>query len=75
MGKNLPGYFGEFGGRYSPEILTEALEELESTYQKLKKSKKFKKNSNTIYGTMSEDLVRLPMPNVSPNIGEVLVSG
>ncbi|MBM9589852.1 tryptophan synthase subunit beta [Leptospira sp. 201903075] len=43
MGKNLPGYFGEFGGRYSPEILTEALEELESTYQKLKKSKKFKK--------------------------------
>ncbi|TGM18801.1 tryptophan synthase subunit beta, partial [Leptospira selangorensis] len=43
MGKNQPGYFGEFGGRYAPEILTEALEELESTYQKLKKSKKFKK--------------------------------
>ncbi|MDF3818912.1 tryptophan synthase subunit beta [Leptospira sp. 96542] len=43
MGKNQTGYFGEFGGRYSPEILTEALEELESTYQKLKKSKKFQK--------------------------------
>lgn len=41
MGKNAPGYFGEFGGRYAPEILTEALEELESTYYKLKKSKKF----------------------------------
>jgi tryptophan synthase beta chain len=43
MGKNAPGYFGEFGGRYAPEILTEALEELEATYDKLKKSKKFKK--------------------------------
>lgn len=37
------GYFGEFGGRYAPEILTEALVELEETYNKLKKSPKFKK--------------------------------
>ncbi len=43
MGKNAPGYFGEFGGRYAPEILTEALEELELTYNKLKDNKKFKK--------------------------------
>lgn len=43
MGKNAPGYFGEFGGRYAPEILTEALEELEATYNKLKNNKKFKK--------------------------------
>lgn len=43
MAKEKIGYFGEFGGRYAPEILTEALEELESVYAKLKKSKKFKK--------------------------------
>lgn len=37
------GYFGDFGGRYSPEILTEALIELEDTYNKLRKDKKFQK--------------------------------
>ena len=35
------GYFGEFGGRYAPEILMKALLELEETYNKLKKNKKF----------------------------------
>ncbi len=44
MSKNSVGYFGEFGGRYAPEILTEALEELESTYKKLKNNKKFQKD-------------------------------
>ncbi|TGN21075.1 tryptophan synthase subunit beta [Leptospira idonii] len=43
MGFDQVGYFGEFGGRYSPEILTEALEELEATYKKLSKDKKFQK--------------------------------
>ncbi|HNO22790.1 MAG TPA: tryptophan synthase subunit beta, partial [Leptospiraceae bacterium] len=37
------GYFGEFGGRYAPEILTEALFQLEDTYNKLKKDKEFNK--------------------------------
>ncbi len=37
------GYFGEFGGRYAPEILTEALEELEKVYNALRKDKKFQK--------------------------------
>ncbi|MDX1961377.1 MAG: tryptophan synthase subunit beta [Leptospiraceae bacterium] len=37
------GYFGEFGGRYAPEILTDALLELERTYNKLKDNKKFRK--------------------------------
>ncbi|MCE9499370.1 MAG: tryptophan synthase subunit beta [Leptospira sp.] len=44
--ENKTGYFGEFGGRYAPEILTEALVELERTYNKLKKSPKFKKELN-----------------------------
>jgi len=37
------GYFGVFGGRYVPEILINALEELESSYFKFKKDKDFKK--------------------------------
>jgi len=39
-----PGYFGEFGGRYSPEVLIGALSHLEDTYLKLKNSPKFKKD-------------------------------
>lgn len=35
------GYFGEFGGRYAPEILMEALYQLEKVYNKLKKDKGF----------------------------------
>ncbi|MCC5815891.1 MAG: tryptophan synthase subunit beta [Leptospira sp.] len=38
------GYFGEFGGRYAPEVLTEALEELQRVYKKLKKDKVFQKD-------------------------------
>ncbi len=40
------GYFGEFGGRYAPEILTSALIELENTYKKFKKNKKFNDKLN-----------------------------
>ena len=40
------GYFGEFGGRYAPEILTSALQELELTYNKFKNNKKFKEKLN-----------------------------
>lgn len=37
------GYFGTFGGRYVPEILVSALQELEKNYFKYKKDKEFKK--------------------------------
>jgi len=37
------GHFGKYGGRYAPEMLIPALEELEETYNKAKKDKKFKK--------------------------------
>lgn len=37
------GYFGEFGGRYAPEILTDALIQLEKVYLKLKDNPKFLK--------------------------------
>jgi tryptophan synthase beta chain len=37
------GYFGIFGGRYVPEILINALDELERNYFKFKKDKDFQK--------------------------------
>ena len=40
------GYFGEFGGRYAPEILTDALIQLEKVYLKLKDNPKFLKELN-----------------------------
>ena len=35
------GFFGEFGGKFVPETLMYALEELENTYSKLKDDKDF----------------------------------
>lgn len=40
------GYFGDFGGRYAPEILTDALLQLEKVYEKLKNNPKFLKELN-----------------------------
>jgi len=37
------GYFGDYGGRYVPEILIDALNELENCYKSAKKDKKFHK--------------------------------
>ena len=41
---NLPdknGFFGEYGGKFVPETLMYALEELETTYEKLKNNNEF----------------------------------
>jgi tryptophan synthase beta chain len=40
------GYFGEFGGKFVPETLISALEELSEAYQKLKKDPTFNKQLN-----------------------------
>src|SRR3989338_3883902 len=37
------GYFGSYGGKYVPETLTAALEELEKAYRDAKRDKNFKK--------------------------------
>lgn len=37
------GYFGDFGGRFVPETLIYALEELEGEYKKARKDKAFRK--------------------------------
>ena len=35
------GRFGDFGGKYIPETLVPAIEELEENYQKIKSDKSF----------------------------------
>ena len=40
-GPDSGGHFGIYGGRYVPETLVKALEELTAAYQKIKKDKKF----------------------------------
>src|SRR3954447_16225502 len=40
--KHVPGRFGLYGGRYVPETLMAALEELEREYDKAKRDKKFR---------------------------------
>ncbi|MFH1397718.1 MAG: tryptophan synthase subunit beta [Candidatus Omnitrophota bacterium] len=40
---NKAGYFGQFGGRFVPETLIYALEELESEYKKARKDRAFHK--------------------------------
>jgi len=45
----LPSKFGQFGGRYAPETLIAALEELESTYAKLKTDVDFQKEVKSYY--------------------------
>src|SRR3989344_2489526 len=41
--EKFDGHFGKFGGRYVPEMLIPALEELEMVYEAAKKDPKFKK--------------------------------
>ena len=58
---NLPdknGFFGEYGGKFVPETLMYALEELETTYEKLKENDEFK---NQFYKDLSEFVGR-PSP-------------
>ena len=58
---NLPdknGFFGEYGGKFVPETLMYALEELETTYEKLKENAEFK---NQFYKDLSEFVGR-PSP-------------
>lgn len=40
------GYFGDFGGRFVPETLVSALEDLEKEYKKIEKDLSFKKELN-----------------------------
>jgi tryptophan synthase beta chain len=48
---NEPGRFGVYGGRYVPETLMAALEELEREYEKAKRDKKFQARLNELLRT------------------------
>ena len=52
------GKFGEFGGKYVPETLMKALEELETTYLKIKNDKNFWQEFNELL----KDYVGRPTP-------------
>jgi len=39
---DLPGRYGEYGGRYVPEVLIAALQELEEAYPKISQSSEFR---------------------------------
>lgn len=43
MKKRQKGYYGQYGGRYVPEILVSALEEIEQGYRKFKKDQRAQK--------------------------------
>ena len=40
----IPGRFGDYGGRYVPETLVAALEELEAAYNRARRDKKFQRD-------------------------------
>jgi tryptophan synthase beta chain len=52
------GYFGPFGGRYVPETLIHALEELEKAYERYKNDPEFVEE----LGSLSRDFVGRPTP-------------
>ncbi|MCR9144506.1 MAG: tryptophan synthase subunit beta [bacterium] len=45
-----PGYFGEFGGAYAPEVLMGALGEVEAVYNRLKDDAQFQKELRQLSG-------------------------
>ncbi|MGB9710203.1 MAG: tryptophan synthase subunit beta [Thermodesulfovibrio sp.] len=57
MGKKR-GYFGEYGGRFVPETLMPALEELERAFQRAKRDKNF----NAEFEALLKDYVGRPTP-------------
>ena len=51
--KTQPGRFGVYGGRYVPETLMAALEELERAYERARKDPKFQKRLDTLLRTFA----------------------
>lgn len=56
--EDRPGYFGEFGGRYVPETLTHALEELEESYERYRNDPEFVEELDRL----ARDFVGRPTP-------------
>ena len=59
------GYFGPYGGRYSPEVLIPAIEELEKAYKKYKNDKGFLKE----FGYFQKEYIGRPsLLTYAPNL-------
>jgi len=59
MGKvNNRGYFGDYGGRFAPETLIPALEELEKSFRKIKRDREFQRE----FRSLLSDYVGRPTP-------------
>jgi len=56
--RSVPGRFGSYGGRYVPETLMAALQELESTYAKARRDKSFRDE----YRRLLADFAGRPTP-------------
>jgi tryptophan synthase beta chain len=48
---DIPGRFGEYGGRYVPEVLIAALDELNDAYPKISQSSEFRAELDTLLAT------------------------
>ncbi|RMG68896.1 MAG: tryptophan synthase subunit beta [Nitrospirae bacterium] len=57
-GKRKKGYFGEYGGRFVPETLVPALEELEEAFKRLSRDRAFKEE----FKGLLRDYVGRPTP-------------
>ena len=56
--RSVPGRFGSYGGRFVPETLMSALQELESAYAEARRDKAFRKE----YHRLLEDFAGRPTP-------------
>jgi tryptophan synthase beta chain len=56
--RSVPGRFGSYGGRFVPETLMSALQELESAYERARRDKEFRKE----YHRLLEDFAGRPTP-------------
>src|SRR5438874_3607822 len=53
VSRNTSGRFGAYGGRYVPETLMSALEELEREYEKAKRGRKFRRRLDELLRTFA----------------------
>src|SRR5438477_703817 len=53
VSRNTSGRFGAYGGRYVPETLMSALEELEREYEKAKRDRKFRRRLDELLKTFA----------------------
>ena len=59
MFKNIPGHFGEYGGRFVPEALIGALDELEAAHNSAKEDPNFQAELDYLLKTYFYSLIPL----------------